>query len=539
MKRTNYNIIKIFIPVLCCAIAGVISCKKNNESLEAMRRFMPSGDIKSTSGETNVFLYWNASLYTSSTDTTVKYRIQVSKDSLFNTVERTYQRDTTGITITDDDLVVRQKYYARVKTLGADTTLDSKWLRSSSFTITGEQIFLTIADGDLLDNAALLKWKATAGLTKITITPAGGSATDIALTSTDITASQKLIQSLQGGTTYTAEIFLGTKSKGIITFTTKSPITGDIIDLRGITGRPSVLADTLPQIAAGSVVLLKRGQTYEIATSMNLSKTVTIMSGYDFSNELARINMTGNFNVTASSVIDSIVFSSVKLVGAAYASSYVFNISNACTVKKMVFDGCQTEIFRGVVRLQTAVINMTDFKMNNCIADSISNYGIINVDNVNCKIDNISITNSTIYKTEKIVTSKQNSVAVTIQNCTINEAPWGGGSNYLIDYGSTATTNNVTSGVIVSNCIMGIGKNNAGNTAVRGIRVNATTAVTSTGNYNTSDYVPFATGAGVPSMTAYSGTSFALWQDPSNGNFAFKDASFAGKSTSGDPRWRQ
>lgn len=540
MKRTYNNTIKILIPVLCFAVAGVISCKKNNDSTEAMRRFMPGGDIKATSGETKVFLYWNASLYTTSTDTTIRYRVQISKDSTFATVERSYQTDTTGITITDDDMVVRQKYYARVKTLGKDSSLDSKWLRSSSFTITGEQIFDNVLDANILDNAVILTWKLTSGLTKLVLTPAGGgAAVEINLTTTDITAHQKSVSGLQSGTTYTAEIFAGTKSKGIITFRTKSSVTGTIIDLRGITGRPSVLADTLPLIPSGSTVLLKRGQTYEIATALSLSKSVTIMSGYDFSTDLARINMNSNFNIAASSIIDSIVFNSVRLVGPSYSASYVFNVSNACTIGKMIFEGCQTEIFRGVVRLQTAVINMTDYKMNNCIIDSISNYGVINIDNTNCKIDNISLTNSTIYKSEKIVTSKQNSVSVSILNCTINEAPWGGGSNYLIDYGSTSTTNNVTSGVTVSNCIMGIGKINGTSTAVRGIRVNASTAVTTTNNYSTSDYVPFAAGAGVPNLIAYSGTSTNLWLDPSNGNFAFKDANFVGKSTTGDPRWRQ
>ena len=62
-----------------------------------MRRFMPGGDIKATSGETKVFLYWNTSLYTTSTDTTIRYRVQTI---LFATVERSYRTDT-GITITD------------------------------------------------------------------------------------------------------------------------------------------------------------------------------------------------------------------------------------------------------------------------------------------------------------------------------------------------------------------------------------------------------------------------------------------------------
>lgn len=40
------------------------------------------------------------------------------------------------------------------------------------------------------------------------------------------------------------------------------------------------------------------------------------------------------------------------------------------------------------------------------------------------------------------------------------------------------------------------------------------------------------------SLTAYSGSSTALFKAPTSGNFTIIDAGFAGKSTAGDPRWR-
>src|SRR5579875_1320971 len=109
MKKLACNTIA-FLLVLGILI---VSCTKpGHETLEPMRLFMP-GDIKVTSEATQVFLYWNPSLYKKSTDTTIKYTVQVSKDSLFNTVERTVITDTAGVIFTNAQLAVRQKYFAR------------------------------------------------------------------------------------------------------------------------------------------------------------------------------------------------------------------------------------------------------------------------------------------------------------------------------------------------------------------------------------------------------------------------------------------
>jgi hypothetical protein len=303
-----------------------------------------------------------------------------------------------------------------------------------------------------------------------------------------------------------------------------------------------VLFDTLPNIPSGSIVILKKGETYNITSTLDLNKSVTIGVGYDFSTEPATIFMGSNFNITAGSSIDSIVFRGVTLMSDNYSGKYIFNISRTCTIGKIKFQSCKAEIFRGITRLQTAVINVTDFIVENCVIDSISNYGVLTVDNVNCQVENISIRNSTIYKAERIIVSKQNSTAVTIENCTFNEAPSGG--NYLINY-STSPTDRVINGITVANCIMGIGKpSGTGSRDVRGIRANASVQVTNT--YKTSDYTlvtpppPPAADDSYPisGLIPYAGTSGDLFQSPEDGNFTIIDANFPGKSTAGDPRWR-
>lgn len=524
----RYTIFFLFISLL--------ACMKKEDELSLSRQFMPSGDISISTADTLATLTWKAALFTSGT--AVTYTVEVSQDSTFATTAHSFATDTTGIRISDQYLEVRKKYYARVRTNGKDTASASNWVYSKSFSITGEQLLLPLADSNLIDKSVILLWTSTQGLTKLVFTTGGVSRT-IGLSEEQSIAGKLQVDSLQPLTTYTVEIFKEEVSKGILTFTTKAGVaTGpNVIDLTGITGVPGILKDTLPKVGAGSIIILKRGETYNIDIAMELGKAVSFVSENSFNTQLPLIYFTNNFNVTAGSVIDSVVFRGLTLRSNDYASRYVINASNVATIGKILFEDCHVEIFRGVVRLQTSAAGGTqvgDFVVNNCVVDSISNYGVVNCDNVACAVQNITIQNSTLYKLEKVVTSKQNSNSVVLSNCTINEAPQGGGSAYLVDYSQSAT-NNITAGISLKSCIIGVGRNNGGSTSVRGIRANAATLINVSSSFNTSDYV--VSGNAIVGLTVYAGTVTDLWKDPANGNFTIKDSGFAGKSSAGDPRW--
>ena len=59
---------------------------------------------------------------------------------------------------------------------------------------------------------------------------------------------------------------------------------------------------------------------------------------------------------------------------------------------------------------------------------------------------------------------------------------------------------------------------------------------TSVNNHQSNDYV--VAREGVKSVTTYAKPSADLFVNPESADFTIKDASFAGKSTAGDPRWR-
>jgi Domain of unknown function (DUF5123)/Domain of unknown function (DUF4957) len=533
--KNKFRYIPIQWLLITVLFAAGVSCTNTDEKkqLQLPRQFK-TGDISITTEAQKATLSWSHVF----SDANTTYTIQVSKDSTFagtNVVDKVI--NTTSFVVTDSVLQPRQNYYARVKTNASGSTAESGWVTSGRFSITGEQIFQPITVSDIIDNAVLLKWTSTTGLTTIVITPlAGGAPITINLTAGDLTAAQKIISGLSANTNYSAEIFSGTKSRGYLVFKTTAPLTGNIVDLRGFTGRPTLIMDTLPVVPAGSIVLLKRGETYNISAATTIDKTISIRSGADLAlaSTQANIYFTNNFNFGASATIDSIEFNDLHMYSDAYGSRYIFNTTNGATVGKMKFLNSRIEIFRGMTRLQSGTTTVSNYIVDNCVIDSLSNYGVLTVDNATCKADKISITNSTIYKVERIVTStKNNSTSVLIDNCTVNEAPLASSTgSFIVDY----NTFNATSGITITDCIFGKFKPNGTVTDIRDVRAGTSTTITSSNNYVTNDHT--ATSFALTPVIAYSGSSETLWQSPYTGNFKFADISFAGKNTAGDPRWK-
>ena len=465
----------------------------------------------------------------------VSYKVQISQDT-FRTVLTSMVIDTNNVVF--ENLQWDKLYQIQVRANAADSTKNSRMSFLGSIkTPKFPSIITPPTLNDVTDGAAKVSWtNSGAAVTSIKVLRAADKSLvrQINLTAQDITNQYRIISGLTGSTSYLIELYSGTTLRGYETYTTKVPLSGNLVDLRDISGNPSALADTILDVPSGSTIILKRGETYNISSGISLSKAVTILSGTDLLEpKLATIFFTSNFNFAAGSVIDYIDFKEVILRSDSYGSRYIFNTTGGATVGRISFESVHAEIFRGMVRLQSGATTVNNFIINNSVLDSLAGYGVLTVDNVSCKVNNVSIRNSTIYKAEKILTSRQNSNTVLFENLTINEAPWG--NNYLIDY-STSGTNNVTGGIKLYNTILGIGKSNAGNRSVRGYRTGNDTNVDVNNTFVTADHVvisnPF------PNVTEYSKTSFELFDNPKNGNFRIKDSTFSGRNTAGDPRWR-
>ncbi|GGK85574.1 DUF4957 domain-containing protein [Rufibacter glacialis] len=273
MKTNKSKFFKMIYPAVLLVGLGVASCKEDDENLEPMRMFIPGGEISSNAGETEVTLTWKTPPNTVAGTST--YTVEVAKDTLFQTpVILTAQADTAKITFTNQQLNIKENYFARVKTNAKGNSPESKWLVSSRFSIRGEQIFNTPLSSEIKDKTVLLNWRPSAGLTRIVITPANGTARTINLTPADLAANQLLVTNLTATTSYTAEIFAGTLSKGTITFTTKEP------SLFTYTVSPSDdLVAIVASAANGDVIGLEPGvYTANASNILIAGKMVTLQS---------------------------------------------------------------------------------------------------------------------------------------------------------------------------------------------------------------------------------------------------------------------
>jgi len=523
---------KKLIYILTVLLIVMAACKKNDDLGEAPRLFRPVLKEDLVSEGNWIKASWQAVKGANS------YTAEISTDT-FKTITASLVVDTNYVLF--ENLKWEKLYQVQVKANAEDTTRNSG---ISSLGVIKTARFPTILNipalSEVNDNSVKVSWtNGGAAVTDIKILLAADSsiAATATLDATDIANAYKVISGLNASTAYTIFLYSGTTVRGWADFTTKVALTGSLIDLRNITGVPGILADTIPDVASGSIILLKRGETYNIDATTYLDKTLTFLAGDDLMNpDKPVIYMPANFNITSGSVIDSIVFNDVILRGSSYSSKYVFNINTACTIGKIRFENCQAEIFRGVVRTQSQPAIINAFEVNNCIVDSIAGYGLLTIDVTTSKADVITVTNSTFYKMEKVITSKNNSTSVLVENCTFNEAPAGSGSAYYIDYG-TSGTNNVTDGITVNNCIFGIGKiTSTGGLTVKDVRANEATVINTSNNYRTSDHL--SAGNDFPGIITYTKTAAQLWQDPSAGDFKIIDNSFPGRNTTGDPRWR-
>lgn len=529
---SNRKTIKIYVSVLLLAVAA--ACTKKDSLIEQERLFRPvlKGSLEADGNY--IKAAWERM------KGAVSYTVQISRDT-FKTIDQTLVLDSSRTTF--ENLRWDQNYRLQVKANAPDSGQNSGWSYLGEIKTPRFPTILNLPGiNDVNSTQVKVTWKTEgAAVSSIKILKASDSSLvkEIILSAEDITAELKIIDGLAPGTPYIIYLYSGTSLRGWADFNTAEPLSGNIIDLTLIEGRPNVLLDTLPLIDAGSTVLLKKGQTYNISSSLALTKAVTITSGDDLVLTAPPVLFfTSNFSFAAGSNVSYVRFEKLELRSDNYGSRYIFNVNAAFNVGEISFSSCTLAAFRGVARFQNQAITVSKFLVNDCQIDSIKDYGLINADGASALVEEISITNSTIYKSEKVIVSSKPTgtmKSITVENCTFNECPLGGAGvatgNALID-----CNNQKFSGLITfKNNIVGPGLLRE-NVIVRGIRPGAG-AIDAANNYSTSD-ASIAIDGPVPDIIAYSKPSTDLFTDAANGNFKIKDNTFAGRNTSGDPRWR-
>ena len=433
------------LPVLFVLLAFVFTaCKKTefDPNFELPRQFKP-GDINVAAGEIQATLSWSPSLFTQGTS----YTVEISKDTLFQGPAPIVKIvDTARVVVTDDELEINQKYFARVKANSLNNTAESGWVYSESFMITGEQIFFDVLDAELKDNSVILRWRPTAGLTKIVITPTGGTPVDISLTAADVDDEFKLIEDLDELTEYSAEIFRGTVSKGFVSFTTKEKSIYVVILNPG-----DDIIEAVNNAANGEIIGLNPG-TYDIKDGTGAFANLVISQKHIGLESVTLDPTTTKVNfkeIKLNGTGAGITFKGIEFDGTAAGADYFINLtglnsdSEAAEFTSITIDNCivhktNNAFMRG--NRGSANAHKIDFiKVNNTIAyeNGTGSYHYFMIDKLEFKT--LELTNNTFYDIARAFISWATNITmpavpqIIINQNTINNYGFSGRNNILID----------------------------------------------------------------------------------------------------------
>jgi hypothetical protein len=511
------------------------ACTKNPSENPYIRLFMPVVSTSPAITGNSVYFSWLKIAGSAS------YKVDISRDTTFATIDKTIKvgADTTNVVFSN--LLWDTPYRIRLQAIASDPTKNSKYVLMDVRTGKFPTILVVPTANDLTDYSVVVRWSNTgATATSINVSKTDGTLVKtVPILAGDITNAYKEIQGLKGATTYVITIFSGTTLRGTQNYTTvATPNLGShVIDLRSITGRPTLLTDTMSTAVSGTVFVLRRSETYTCNTAtMVLSKSIKVicLPGLGTPAQLNYLNETD-----FSGNIDSVKFSNVSISGmkpdGITKVAYMFNTTSSLNsnVGILSFENCTVKSFgNAILRMQSTSAIINKVYVNNCVINDIgiaSGYAIFHCGTgTGNKINIFEMQSSTCYNFSKgvLMNNMANSTSALINNCTFNDLITSG--NYFMDF-NTFTVGSVN----ITNCIFGKTKDPL---LSRGVRASTTTTVNTNNCYNTSDFV--VTTNVIPGLNAFSGLSTDLWTDPTNGVFSFKTATFAGKTSSGDPRWR-
>lgn len=539
-----------FLLIAAISLTAFTSCELDDLFPSADRLFRPIMKSSTISG-TWVQLEWDR--YQGA----ISYEIDMSVDT-FKTFYRSLRTDSTRITLLN--LEYDTKYQVRIRAVGDSILANGDTIRSAYniynvATIDYPTQMKTPAASDILDKSIRVKWNLSSlSYTRIDVAVSRDSVyKSIPVTADENLTGEKIITGLQPKTTYFVKLYQGDEYKGKKIFKTNDAqvFEGDVVDLRDLSDDKALnvitqtFVDSLGLIYPNGFNLILSGGTSYVLPTINIPVSMNIITGLSFKgNAIMRVN--GSISAKAATTVPSlklqkIFFDQGNIAGkfktdANFGGTYVINMNQTDGhFTEVLVDNCIMKYKRGVVRLQT-VTTIGKLTINNCVADSIGGYGIVNLDNAGCNVVDLVIKNSTFSQFDGYLcrntktTAAQNSV--TIENVTTCFAPASG--RYFVEL---TTANPLNGGIKIKNCVFG-SVMTAG-TTVHGIR-SVVTAPEVDNCFKTSDLVwTVAVGATEPTYpivcTDLGKTSAEIFENPAQRSFRVTNAALVRKA--GDPRW--
>ena len=395
MRNKIVNISSVLV-ILFIGIFIFNACDKDEEVYERTRLFSPvlNEDLYSINNTiiVNMGKMKEASSYT----------IEISRDS-FLTIDYSIDVNENLVTINaelvGEELLWFTMYQIRATAHANDANYDSKAsdlgsVRTQKFpsNMTEPTFF------DVLDTRAKVYWTPQgADITNVKVFALSDARLtspllEFELTPDEILANLKIVSGLTASTGYQIAIYSSGILRGWEVYTTREAmVSGDnVVNLTGIDSTVN-LADVLPDVADGSIVLLEGGKTYD-AGGYKFDKSIAFQSGYSFVPALPVISCGSNFNMADGSNIDYITFKDIEITAdGGFGGKYAFNIDKGGSIGEIKFESCKIRTLRGIARVKGGVGTLEKYTILNCVIDSIQGYGILTMDKNTWMVNDILI----------------------------------------------------------------------------------------------------------------------------------------------------
>lgn len=573
MKKIFLNLILLLVAV--ATFSTFFSSCKDDELPAATRLFRPvlSDDdiVTGLAADSSVYIKLTWDKYSDANQYVVKIVAADGSDSATIT--------TDSVSCTFPNLEYDTEYNIYIRSVNTETGLESRDYTATATTLDFPTQLINISSSNIIDTQVRVLWGTTNiygtatvyDTLKIYKVSNDSLVSASAVTSGELETGSKIMRKLSPETEYRVEAYNGGKFRGRKTFTTTASesFAGVVYDLRGLsdddsyklfssgtTDGASNYIDSLVAVNPDQdiTIVLQGGVTYRMPTltlSHSTTGTIKFVTGLTL-NGNANFAVSGNFDLASGVAVKALSFEklffteapleSKKKTDQYYGGTYLFNLSGTgAEVQNVILSSCTVKYKRGICRVKAANI-IDNFTIDNCIVDSISNYGITNCDHASAEILNIAVSNSTLSNCDKLFVNTKCAAGtntINVSHCTFVYC--GTDKIYYFDQsGSTAiSTFSVTSCLFARPGTLTAGALTNG---VYGYRVGTgSTTPNSASCYITSDFnwvldavsspmYPISTEATL--STATSGTL----QNPDYGDFTIINSDFK-KLAVGDPRW--
>lgn len=443
-------------------------------------------------------------------------------DNVLKSEYRTMFEDLNGSTF----------YSVRMKGVNERNGLESEYM-SFTFTTPGEQLFTSSEVG--INDIALF-WTPVPNVTHLSISVYNRETLvydflkDVQLNSTEIANGSAILSDLTGGTGYRITINNDDIIRGTLTLKTLGMSGGETLVVNPGDDIAALLAGSISRGIGDVTLLFSENTTYDLGSvkiPFGIDNLIFTSTGSRKNADLPKLTLP-SVGFDGGPII-SIGFENVYIDGGGTAT-YLFNIGDLNGFTSVNFEGCEIKHFsRSIVRISDGQQReIESVKFNNCLIQDIgtNGYGVINLGTNFRKFDIISFTNCTLFELGTQLYGGNTVIGeVIMNNCTFFNSTAKMDQVFRFDTAPAAVT--------ISNCIFS-GPNNGG--AINSGRADYSSYLEFSDNcYITSDLQVYK--YNFAGITSYTKSSDELFVSPATGDFHFKDQTFAGKDTAGDPFW--